>query len=154
MPVTRKRLGGATALSTAVALSLLAAPAAGAAPSDHSQAGTNSAASECSGDWHYGGYYFGYYLGNVIVPATDQVTDAGLEAQCQLDLWHNLMPDDVRHPGPIDGVFGEQSQAAMSDAQRWVNEYGEGDPDGGDLDVDGLPGPQSWGPLRHPPLDD
>lgn len=139
-------------MSAAMATSLLAASPAAASTNQVSLSAATQ--STCSGDWDYGGYQFGHYKGNIYVPSTTHVTDAGLEAQCLLRLWNSIFPDEISHPGPLDGVFGPMSQTSMEDLQRWVNEYRGGNPDGDDLDVDGLPGPQSWGDLRHPPLEE
>ncbi|KAF4405864.1 peptidoglycan-binding domain-containing protein [Streptomyces lycii] len=80
-------------------------------------------------------YQAGYYSGRTITPSTRSVSAAGIEAQC-------ILKHRGYDPGTVDGVFGPNSQAAMKELQRDVNDSGAG------LVVDGLPGPKSWGWLR------
>jgi hypothetical protein len=83
----------------------------------------------------HGEGFAGYYSGDTIVPSTTGVSDAGIEAQCLVKL-------AGFDPGTIDGVFGRNSQSAMKAFQEYVNSVGAG------LQVDGLPGPDSWPWLR------
>lgn len=62
-------------------------------------------------------------------------TSAGVEAQC-------LLVMGGFDPGPIDGVFGKKSQAAMTAFQSAMNRADAG------LAEDGFPGPKSWVWLR------
>jgi hypothetical protein len=79
----------------------------------------------------------GYYSGTITNPSKTQVTDAGLEAQCMLARYK------AYNPGGIDGVFGQNSQAAMRKFQQDMNNlFSAG------LAVDGLPGTHSWPWLR------
>lgn len=84
----------------------------------------------------WGAAFFGYYSGNTAVPSGTQVTSSGLEAQCIL--WFTGF-----NPGTIDGVFGRNSRAAMTDFQAWMNDHFASG-----LREDGWPGPASWRWLR------
>lgn len=81
--------------------------------------------------------YAGYYSGNTVVPSATSVSNAGIEAQCLLKLVN-------RDPGPIDGIFGSNSQRAMAQAQHEINIYYETH-----LTEDGLPGPATWPKFRE-----
>jgi hypothetical protein len=81
--------------------------------------------------------YAGHYSGLTAVPSSAQVTSSGVEAQCLLARYGDY------NPGPIDGVFGTRSHAAMRQFQVDMNNiFGAG------LSTDGSPGPQSWKWLR------
>jgi hypothetical protein len=85
----------------------------------------------------FGQEYAGFYSGSTATPSKTQVTSSGAEAQC-------LLLRFGHSPGTIDGVFGNNSQAAMKAFQRDVNSLGFGNV----LAVDGLPGTHSWPWLR------
>jgi peptidoglycan hydrolase-like protein with peptidoglycan-binding domain len=78
----------------------------------------------------------GHYSGNTVVPLTNGVSAAGIEAQC-------LLLKAGFNPGTIDGVFGANSQAAAEALQDQVNTDS-----GARITEDGLPGPQTWPWLR------
>ncbi|MEU2589010.1 peptidoglycan-binding domain-containing protein [Streptomyces avermitilis] len=80
--------------------------------------------------------YAGHYSGNTVVPSTTSVSDGGIEAQCLLKFVN-------RDPGPIDGIFGSNSQRAMAQAQHDINIWY-----GTHLTEDGLPGPATWPKFR------
>jgi hypothetical protein len=146
----------AAALVTASALAV--APQAGAAPTpltpDRSASAQRAAtdpsvAATCSystntsqgftfnNDFYVGRGYAGHYSGLTAVPSTSVVTSAGVEAQCLLVRYGDY------NPGVIDGVFGRNSRAAMTQFQQDMNSlFGAG------LSTDGLPGPQTWKWLR------
>jgi len=151
MATMRRGLGGSVLLSAVLATSFITGPAASATTGEDAPV-TGVMTVSCSGEWGYGGYQFGHYIGAIHVPSATQVTDAGLEAQCLLQAWHETLPEEISDPGAVDGIFGPLSQAAMADVQRWANDNRGGDLDGGDLLVDGFPGPQSWPQLRNPLL--
>ncbi len=101
------------------------------APATPAQAAGCSYRGDASTEYEYAGNYSGL----TVVPSKTSVTSAGVEAQCLLlRLGYN--------PGPVDGVFGSKSQAAMKQFQQWSHVYGSG------LSVDGMPGPKSWPWLR------
>jgi hypothetical protein len=81
--------------------------------------------------------FAGHYNGNTVVPLTNGVSAAGIEAQC-------LLRQAGFNPGTIDGVFGPNSQAAARGLQTSVNNNFHAR-----ITVDGLPGPQTWPWLRH-----
>ena len=90
-----------------------------------------------NGVFHSGFGYAGHYNGLTTIPSTTQITAAGIEAQCLLIRYGSY------NPGPVDGVFGNNSRAAMRQFQIDMNNvWGAG------LTTDGLPGPQSWKWLR------
>ena len=140
-----RRLNAAKALAALGGIGLVltvATPAAAAAIPQPQATVTCSYSSQAasSNSWGYTRYeYAGHYSGLTAVPSTTQVTTAGEEAQC-------LLKHIGQDPGPIDGIFGAQSQAAMRNFQIGFNESGYGLPPY--LDTDGMPGPQSWPALR------
>ncbi|MEO3755633.1 hypothetical protein [Streptomyces sp. B6B3] len=127
----------------AVALALfgtLALPASGAVAAGE----VGAAAYSCNGEFDSGRWYYGYYSGMTVIPSTSGVSSAGVEAQCSLRRASLDLGRSDMSPGTIDGVFGSNSQSAMRALQRWVNStFGSGT-----VDVDGLPGPESWPYLR------
>ena len=140
-----RRLNAPKALAALAGVGLIlgvATPAAAVTPPQQQTTLSCSYSSKAasSNSWGYARYeYAGHYSGLTAVPSTTQVTTAGEEAQCLL----KLIGQD---PGPIDGVFGSQSQAAMRSFQVGFNQSGYGQPPY--LDTDGMPGPQSWPALR------
>ena len=85
--------------------------------------------------------YAGQYSGVTTIPSKTQVTAAGAEAQC-------LLKRIGFNPGTIDGVFGPNSQAAMKDFQLYWDGAITTDPHYPRIAIDGMPGPESWPPLR------
>ncbi len=138
LATTRKRI-----IVAAAALALtgtLALPAAGAVAAGD----VSAAAYSCNGEFDNGRWYYGYYSGMTVTPSTSGVSSAGIEAQCSLRRASLDLGRSDMHPGTIDGAFGSNSQSAMKALQRWVNStFGSGT-----VDVDGLPGPESWPYLR------
>jgi peptidoglycan hydrolase-like protein with peptidoglycan-binding domain len=97
----------------------------------------NSQGFNFAGFFFQGFGYAGHYNGLTQSPSKTQVTSSGVEAQCLLVRYGDY------NPGPIDGVFGSRSQAAMTSFQQDMNAiFGAG------LAEDGMPGPASWKWLR------
>jgi hypothetical protein len=87
--------------------------------------------------------YAGHYRDNLHVPASHVDTSSGEEAQCLLTALSQAPDKRVPGPGPIDGLWDQESIDSMKAAQTWANQlWGTG------LDVDGWPGPGSWQALR------
>lgn len=153
----RRARASALALAAALGIGLFAAPAAvaedtaetrigliakPAATAQPHEARPAADAPPCLQDSSGPGHQFGHYRGETVVPSASQSTAAGLEAQCILAM-HSRSISSVPHPGPYDGIFGEQSQRSMEAYQKWQNEHFRAG-----LDEDGLPGPASWPYLR------
>ncbi|MFD6324645.1 peptidoglycan-binding protein [Streptomyces sp. NPDC058442] len=133
--VTRKRV--ALMVATAALGTVLAVPATATAVQQTAEGGVSAQAYSCTVKNVNGKKQAGYYSGNTVIPSSTKVTSAGIEAQCILKV--------MKYPtGTVDGVFGSNSKAAMQKFQKDVNAYYGRKV----LDVDGLPGPQSWPYLR------
>lgn len=152
IPVIRRRTSvvGAALLAIGMLAAPVAATAQEAEEAEETTSGASTDSSTCIGrlrthqpEGQIRATY-DFYTGMSAVPSATQLTNAGLEAQCQLRRWSILEDDNSFHPGPIDGYFGQQSQEAMKNLQAWFNSRGAG------LDEDGWPGPSSWTYLRHP----
>ncbi|MCF2528892.1 peptidoglycan-binding domain-containing protein [Yinghuangia soli] len=75
--------------------------------------------------------YAGHYSGSTHIPTKGSWSKANIEAQC-------LLKKDGWNPGPIDGIYGDQTLSAVMYMQA---RYGIG--------IDGYMGPESWPILRY-----
>ncbi|MEV4972180.1 peptidoglycan-binding domain-containing protein [Streptomyces scopuliridis] len=130
--------GSETTLRRSIAIALTAATLiAGTIAAPAAFAGTSTAqAYTCRYSVSAGRAYAGYYSGNTVIPSPTAVTNAGIEAQC-------LLKRAKFDPGTIDGVFGNNSQAATTRFQTLMNNAF-----GYNIAIDGIVGSETWPALR------